>query len=180
MEEDEQSQQQQQQQQQRHSSSLQQYHQRQQQQGGHLSKAARKQARKARKAATASRVQGLQGMEVLAALGDDPGLSHSDECLNEDDAISPSSAAGAGEWSDGEEEGGEGSAAAAGGGGGLSHLLSDDAEMSMIRLAKELCATFPNNVEQLVDLTGRQSAAAVCATVQQGSRVRCSSCGCHK
>lgn len=119
-----------------------------------MSKAARKQARKARKAETASRVQGLQGMEVLAALGDDPGFSHSDEGLNEDDVISPSSAAGAGEWSDGEEEGGDGSAAA----GGMSHLLSDDVEMSMIRLAKELCATFPNNVEQLVDLTGEHSA----------------------
>jgi hypothetical protein len=38
--------------------------------------------------------------------------------------------------------------------GGYSHLVDDDAELSMLRLAKELAATFPTNVEQLVDLTG--------------------------
>jgi hypothetical protein len=39
--------------------------------------------------------------------------------------------------------------------GGYGHLVVvDDAELSMLRLAKELAATFPSNVEQLVDLTG--------------------------
>lgn len=50
--------------------------------------------------------------------------------------------------------GADDSSEAAAAAGGYSHLGDDDAELSMLRLAKELAATFPNNVEQLVDLTG--------------------------
>lgn len=74
--------------------------QQQQQQQGHLSKAARKQARKARKAATASRVQGLQGLEVLAALGDDEGAESADA----DDVDGAAAAAGGDAGSGGLED----------------------------------------------------------------------------
>jgi hypothetical protein len=121
--------------------------QQQQQQGGHMSKAARKQARKARKAATAARVEGLQGLDILAALGDGGDPTADDDQRLENGNGSPT---GSGESSDG-LAGDEDAAAAE---CGFSHLLSDDAELSMLRLAKELCGTFPNNVEQLVDLTG--------------------------
>lgn len=142
------------------SSRLQQQLPRQQMQQGHLSKAARKQARKARRAAPAAKVQGLQGLEVLAALGDDEADQVDDEDNMDGGAEEHQGlAAASGEGS--EEYQGDGDDVAAVAAASLSHLLCDDAELSMLRLAKELCATFPNNVEQLVDLTGGPSGAAV-------------------
>lgn len=148
------------QQQQRRTSSRQQQQQlRLQQQGGHMSKAARKQARKARKAATAARVEGLQGLDVLAALGNEV-----EPTAAEKGSSSPTAADG-GNSEDGSEHFEDNSSkAAAAAVGGFSHLLSDDAELSMLRLAQELCVTFPNNVEQLVDLTGEgHTAGGDCA-----------------
>lgn len=144
--------------------------QQQQQQGGHMSKAARKQARKARKAATAARVEGLQGLDILAALGDDADPTADDHGIGNGVGEGAGSPTGSGEGS--EDFAGDEDAAAE---GGFSHLLSDDAELSMLRLARELCETFPNNVEQLVDLTGRgahhQAAAPSYAGLMLPSKV---------
>jgi hypothetical protein len=116
------------------------------QQGGHMSKAARKQARKAHKAATAARVEGLQGLDILAALGDDEGSTADHHGFIDGGGTLIGSGKGNDDFATDED--------AAAAEGGFGHLLSDDAELSMLRLAKELCGTFPNNVEQLVDLTG--------------------------
>jgi hypothetical protein len=154
---------------------------RQRQQRGQLrgSKAAREAARKQRQAAAVQKIQGLSGLDVLAALGEEGEA----ELLGSGDEADPTTAAAAGldneddvdlqiagvdddEGAEQQQEDAWGrvssTAVAANGAAAAEYSLllgfemSGDAGSDQLQLAGELAATFPSDVESLVDLTGKQ------------------------
>jgi hypothetical protein len=158
--------------------------QQQQQQRGQLrgSKAARKAARKQRQAAAAEKIQGLSGLDVLAALGEgdeaellgsgdeaDPTAAAAAGWGDDDDndlqTVGVDDNEGAEQQQKADAWGLVSSTAAAADGAAataaaeysllLGFELSGDAGSDQLQLAEELAATFPSNVESLVDLTGK-------------------------
>ncbi|KAF8063012.1 ALKBH8 [Scenedesmus sp. PABB004] len=139
--------------------------------GGHAAarrgRAARKAARRARRDAAAARLTGLSGLDVLAALGEeepaadlgvDSSASDDDEAGASGDGDGPGAASprGAGAAAAASPRGGGAVAAAGAAPRALGFELSGDADLDLMRLAQELAATFPGDVERLVDLTGKK------------------------
>lgn len=140
-------------------------------------KAARQAARKARQAAAAEKIQGLTGLGVLAVLGEDEEQQllgedeesqqqQTDDSEGEDEESQPAVQSISGltnSCQNGEKSSSRQLAGARGAvlqlngaesGQLLSFELTGSADSDMLQLARELCSTFPNNVESLVDLTG--------------------------